>query len=170
MFEEGLIKKKEYYSNEKGGGIWKKYSVNSQGELHGPFRMYWPDGSKKAQCEYKGGKLVGMYADFYKDGQLRLGVEFDDRGLETGLSESYWPNGKLEYEIHYKNGLEEGPYKTYWPNGQLEVECTMISGLEHGEYRMYKEDGTLDRTFQVVLGKIIKKAVMVEEVPKVSLE
>lgn len=145
--QEELIKKKEYYSEKNGGGIWKKYTVNSKGEKHGPFRMYWPDGSKKAVCEYKEDKLVGMYADFYKDGQLRLGVEFDDRGLETGLSESYWPNGNLEYEIYYKDGLEEGSYKTYWPNGKLEVECRMVCGKEVGEYKMYNENGELEKVF-----------------------
>ena len=157
MESEEYIKKKKYYSEENGGGIWKKYGVDASGEYHGPFRMFWPDGSKKAQCEFWHGKFRGVYCDFYKDGQLRLGIEFDHEGRETGLSESYWPNGKLEYEITYKDGFEEGPYKTYWPNGNLEVECTMVGGVEHGTYKLYNEDGTLDRVFEVNMGKVVRK-------------
>lgn len=157
MSEKELVKKKEYYSEENGGGVWKKYSVDSMGEMHGPFRMYWPDGSKKAQCEFWHGKFRGVYCDFYKDGQLRLGVEFDNEGREAGLSEAYWPNGKLEYEITYKDGLEEGPYKTYWSNGNLEVECTMVRGLEHGTYKLYKEDGPLYGILEVTMGKVLRR-------------
>jgi antitoxin component YwqK of YwqJK toxin-antitoxin module len=148
-------KKKEYYPS---GELWKKYSVDSDGNRHGTFRMYWPDGSKKAVCNYVHGVLCGTYVDFYRGSDvIRLGVMYDDYGCEEGVSEAYWPNGNLEYEITYVGGVEHGPYKLYWPNGQLNIDCNMVHGVEHGDYTIYKEDGSYDVGYVVENGKAVRR-------------
>lgn len=154
MENEG-IKKKIYYSS---GELWKKYSIDSDGNRHGTFRMYWPDGSKKAVCNYVHGVLCGPYADFYEGSDvMRLGVMYDNDGYETGVSEAYWKNGNLEYEITYERGIAHGPYKLYWPNGQLNIDCTMVYGVEHGEYKIYKENGELESGYVVEHGHAKRK-------------
>ena len=42
----------------------------------------------------------------------------------TGIVETRYENGKLEYEVSYKNGKIEGIAKSYYPNGKLEEEQT----------------------------------------------
>lgn len=131
-------KLKEYYEN---GSLSKEVkgeiginsddivSYNGQIELleykviDGTTIVFYETGKKKAEGEYKNGKLHGKFKTWYPDGSKEEITKMV-KGREHGKSTAYYENGELRYERRYYHGTlvyaEE-----YYINGDLKEKYDM---------------------------------------------
>lgn len=70
------------------------------------------------------------------------------------IKKEYYPNGRLETEIPYKDGRRNGIAKEYYPNGKLQWEATFVSDKINGSEKVYYESGKLQWETPFVDGKI----------------
>ncbi len=81
--------------------IYEKYSDDV---LHGEYRILYRDtNKKKLECAYLQGNLHGKYTDYYPDGRI-LSQGTYMSGNKDGLWRYYSEDGLLESEIEYSQG------------------------------------------------------------------
>lgn len=96
--------------------------------FHGPYKVYYPNGTLKLEAEYVRGSMEGEVKTYYESGQLR-DVAFMVKNEENGPFKEYHENGKLKTEGNYipssDGPMEEGELKEYDKNGTLvrKAEC-----------------------------------------------
>lgn len=96
----------------------------------------------------------------YYDHDLFTGFQFvlDDKGdtlkkcgffngVEEGLQQKWYPNGRLEEERFYINGKKEGLQQGWWPNGQMKFHFTAYDNEYEGEFREWLPNGLLIKCF-----------------------
>lgn len=79
---------------------------------------------------------------------------------EKVMERVYYPNGKLDYEGHFKNGREHGEWNYYYENGTLKYKENWVDGLEEGVQIEYAPDG------QPYLEKYYEKGQLVRTVDR----
>jgi TonB family protein len=73
---------------------------------------------------------------------------------QDGVLKSYYPDGKLESEINFKNNIREGEAKFYYPSGNLEEERFYFNGKIEGLVKIYHENGKLKELRNIESGKV----------------
>jgi antitoxin component YwqK of YwqJK toxin-antitoxin module len=175
------------------------------GQKHGLFQSYYPSGRVKSEARYENGLRVGQVTHFHEDGRVQSVDHYElmggDRSVRTtyfdstqvvkirvhlkngvaeGLTQQYYPNGKLKSETTYHDGYRQGPAKlyyedgkirslsffkgdrqdsvsrTYYPTGQLNVESTYYAGRLHGPYKRYTAAGKLEKQLTYQNGAPLK--------------
>jgi antitoxin component YwqK of YwqJK toxin-antitoxin module len=63
------------------------------------------------------GKKTGIWETYYRNGQLNYRGSFKD-GEQDGIWEYYY-KGQLLYKGSFNNGKKDGIWEKYWDNGQL---------------------------------------------------
>ncbi len=91
---------------------------------------------------YKNGKKEGLSQSFYPSGKLETKANYKN-GKLNGYLRSYYENGLLRLDAHYKDGRFNGLIKEYYKNGQLEREMVMKNGIWDGFVRVYYPNGAL---------------------------
>ena len=74
-----------------------------------------------------------------------------EENMET--KRTYYPNGRLESEIKYKDGKLNGVCRFYYKNGQRWQECTYKDDELNGLYRDWGKDGKLRWAVYYLKGK-----------------
>jgi hypothetical protein len=62
---------------------------------------------------------------------------------DDGIQRNYFPNGKIEKEVSYKNNVPDGLYRTFYEDGTLHQERFYKNGKLNGIYKAYDEFGVL---------------------------
>lgn len=75
---------------------------------------------------------------------------------EENQRKVYYPSGRLQAQISYKNGVAEGITKTYYENGALFSIENFVDGKQDGEARYYYETGELLYTKIYRKGRVIR--------------
>ena len=132
-----------------------------EGKPMGTMTRYYKNGNKQALLEYppQGNRVdatlfhengrqaaVGIYLGREKDSlwsyysstdeTLRM-TEYYVDGKLHGLSQRYYPEGKLSEEVHWSAGLKEGPWKQFFGDGSIRLQANFQNDLLEGEYRVY---------------------------------
>lgn len=111
------------------------------GVYHGEAKEVDDKGNLVAECNYKNGKLDGLFIRYYPDGEtIESSSEYRNGKLE-GHSHSYHPNGKLAFEGSYKNGLAQGLHIHYNEDGSFSSKCNYINGKRNGNCYYYNKEG-----------------------------
>lgn len=180
-----------YYSNSTT--VQSRFETKD-GIRHGLFHSYYPSGRVKSKAHYKDGIRVGQVTHFHEDGRMQGIDHYEDlgggrsvrttffdssqvvkvrvhlaNGIADGLTQMYYPNGKLKSETLYQDGFREGLskqyyedgkvrslafykadrqdslFRSYYPNGQLNIQSTYYAGRLHGPYAIYRADGKLQK-------------------------
>jgi antitoxin component YwqK of YwqJK toxin-antitoxin module len=84
-----------------------------------------------------GDQVLVEYYWYYRNKKVRK------HGYRTGLTTTYYDNGKPESEKMYRDGKANGPFKEYFPNGKLQTEGQFFDGNKTGEWTHYNMDGTV---------------------------
>ncbi len=189
----------EYYGTSTN--VRARYQVKD-GLKDGLFQSYYPSGRVKSEAHYKQGIRVGQVTQYHEDGRVQFIDYYEDlgggrsvrttyfnntkvvkirmqlrEGVAEGLTQLYYPNGKLKSETMYHHGYRQGPstqyyedgkirarlfYKgdrqdsvarTYYPNGQLNIESTYYAGKLHGPYKLYSPTGKLQKQLTYQMGQ-----------------
>jgi hypothetical protein len=147
-------------------------------DYSGRWTVFYVNGEKADECDYRDGKPDGLETGYYSDGRKWYETKFVD-GKPVGTGNTWYPNGDKETEttygddtkttrswhqncklrsiIEYRDGKREGTLLSWFANGQKEREVQYRGGKKHGFDREWDEPGTLlwDRTFAD--GKLIEK-------------
>jgi len=63
---------------------------------------------------------------------------------KNGTLKLYYPNGKKEATIQFKNGLKHGESKYYYPDGTINGEAFYVNDNLNGVRKTYYEDGVME--------------------------
>ncbi len=88
------------------------------------------------------GITVGVYKEYYENGELRSEVVLRDEQL-NGLAKAYTKKGTLYAERNYVNGIIEGNYKNYYFSGELHSIGVAKNNKTNGEQKTYYKTGEL---------------------------
>ncbi len=126
------------------------------GEYHGKFVVYYPDGSIYITGNFKNGKKQGVHKKYNEDGTLSQVVYYKDD--EPYRVKTYYPNGKLKMDAQVSLYLFErlsstifttddwildGQVKEYFQNGQIESIMNYKRGHLAGHYVLYDSLGRI---------------------------
>lgn len=95
------------------GSLHRRYSVDGEGQRHGAFVEYHPNGKLAIRARYR-------------------------RGAPNGTFERYHENGRRALRASYRDGVLEGKYEERWPDGSPHVEGRYRRGLRHGEFEIQR--------------------------------
>jgi len=93
---------------------------------------------------YKDSSYLEKYTGIFKiyEGETLLLSANVMNGLKHGLVMVYYPSGKLNCWLHYKNNLTEGPQRIYTENGKIKFQGNAKTGELNGKCTWYFENGT----------------------------
>jgi len=119
---------------------------------HGLFTLWYENGQKRWEDNYKDGKKDGLLTLWYENGQKRFEVNQKD-GKVDGLGASWHKNGQKEAEVNAKDG--KMVTMTKWkPSGEKCPITNMVDG--NGVVVHYNEDGTEKTRFRYKDGEIVE--------------
>ena len=71
---------------------------------------------------------------WYEDGSKRAETQFK-RGIESGLRQTWYDNGQLKSEAEIDNGMQSGRRRFWHENGQIKADgrftLDQLDGMEH---------------------------------------
>jgi antitoxin component YwqK of YwqJK toxin-antitoxin module len=114
----------------------QKITELPNGEKHGLYKTYHPDGQLWYEGTWKDGERHGWWKEYYPNGQLRReGIRKND--LKQGLWKYYHENGWLGFEGTFKDDNEHGLWK-YNTTGKmaswnLKKLTVVVISLAHGK-------------------------------------
>jgi hypothetical protein len=109
---------------------------------HGLMTLFYEDGTKKAEIEYKHGKNHGRRITWYQTGQEWGRGEYVD-GLEHGTWTAWWPNGFKQREWEMVHGSWHGTSTEWHDNGEIKMQFEYVNGVKQGPFRIWDDRGNL---------------------------
>lgn len=122
----------------KGRWFYKK------GKLHGPSRLYGPQGDILAEGWFFEDERQGINLQYYPTGKLYSIQRFKD-GMQQGEQEFFYENGRLKTKYTFSNGFLDGTVELYYANGNPKRELSYLQGKRHGIEKHWLENGLLVR-------------------------
>jgi len=98
------------------------------------------DGSIRIRETYLEGKLHGLSNKYYPDGKISEKVEWKDN-VEDGIWKQYYKNDVLRLSGSYKNGLLQGSYEVYSSESTIMIRGNYLDNKSHGMWLYYNEKG-----------------------------
>lgn len=123
------------------------------GQRHGTWTAYYPQGKIRTITSYLNGKKQGPE------------IQFDNSGYVT--SKSPFVNGQLhgDYRAYargtvterkeYANGQLNGLVQKYYPNGVIMEESSYVDGVIDGEARWYNQGGDVTIKYTYDMGTLV---------------
>lgn len=84
----------------------------------------------------------GIQKVYYDDGTVRAEIPVKN-SKRDGLAREFFRNGKVFQEINYVNGIKEGEAKQFYEHGTLAHVTQYRGNRKHGTQVKYRSDGTL---------------------------
>lgn len=158
-----------YHSN---GEVKQKIKYKAD-KIVDDFESYHISGQLQSKGRYKNGTRVGQWVSYYFDGKLEQEQEFDENGKENAIQKNYDRDGKLHFEMEYKNGALQSykfydksgaivvqekrsgkhlNYKFFDPRGVLTSEGLLDNDEKSGVWRYFNEHGVKTRVFRYAEG------------------
>ncbi|WP_077928217.1 toxin-antitoxin system YwqK family antitoxin [Wohlfahrtiimonas populi] len=118
-----------------------------EGKVEGIKTMWYFNGNKEIETNYKNGLKNGVETKWLENGQKKSEISYKD-DLKDGLS-TYWDeNGDKSSETEYKDNKNHGKDLDY-DKGVLVEEKYYVEGKLHGIHRIYnKYSKTVDAFYQ----------------------
>ena len=119
---------------------------------NGPHTVFFKNGKKQSEINYKDGVQNGQTVVWYRNGQ-----KAEEYTLKNGLVEgsySRWhANGQIEEVYTKKNGKHTGDTSAWHKNGQLWIKCNYtISGKKDGFCTVWDKKGRVEENEYFVYG------------------
>ncbi|MFK8036706.1 MAG: toxin-antitoxin system YwqK family antitoxin [Crocinitomicaceae bacterium] len=84
---------------------------------------------------------TGLYQEHYDNGQLKMTGNLDNDGLKKGVWTSYFENGQKNSESNFLRGINTGYSMVWYPNGNVRYFGDYKDGERTGEWVFYSENG-----------------------------
>lgn len=154
--EPTLVKAVKYYvfsdfskdfhnsvSTKDSSDFYAEFSHRSdrEWEIEGEYKEFYKDGSNKKVGNYLEGNPIGLFIQWYQNGQKKEEIDYDyDKKAMQSDSKllNYWePDGKQL--VADGNGY----YLNKYENGQTEWEGNYVSGEKNGVWKKYNKEAIL---------------------------
>lgn len=164
-FEDGGVATRVNFENGRETGEFLAYWPSSgqlrakgvyvQGRRHGKWLNYYQNGSLASKEAWVYGERHGVFGHFHmsQDGNPppKARGQFD-KGVASGLWQTFYPNGTVETAQYYKRGELHGDVVRNFENGQPRARLRYDHGVLHGPARRFFEDGSLASEGAYVVG------------------
>lgn len=137
-FANGVLIAFKYY--DKTGKVIQE-ERNTKGDLN--FVGYSPEGKKKIEGRSISEGKKGLWKYFDEHGNLSSEENYNNKGVLTGKSRSFYKNGTVKEESIFADDSRDGLYRYYYSNGNLMQEGWYTKGNKQGYWDTYYIDGTL---------------------------
>lgn len=127
------------------GNITAAYCLTSEGIRQGMCRLFYPDGSVKAEMFYDAGNLHGP-SIFFCPSQQVLTQTWYIQGKKNGKVKYFYPSGQLASLQRYLEGTCDGLQQYWYENAIVKSLIPYVRGALHGEVRLYWESGAFKRS------------------------
>jgi hypothetical protein len=124
------------------------------GEMHGPFKKWHPNGQLAASCTFKDGKRHGLCEAWYENGKKRNEMVCID-GLAEGYYVDWYENGEKKQEMVVTKDKGNGPVVKYFSNGQRSEQVESKNGVYEGRQYRWHTNGQLASISTYRSGQII---------------
>ncbi len=111
------------------------------GLRNGKYHSCFSDGKKQLEMTFKNDTNIGEYIELYHSGNISKKGNVNMFTL-TGISETYYPNGKLQSSDKWEKGVQI-EYKEYDENNFLVKEKATLDGKLIGTNYFYSTEGVL---------------------------
>ena len=142
----------EWYANTK----LKTDRTYEDGTLEGPYTEWHADGSLKTEGEYVDGIRDGSWKEWWPEENghnPKTDLTYED-GTMTGVSISWYRNGKKKAETNYdEDGNKSGLATEWYENGQRKSECLYDSNLPNGRMITWYMSGEPKGIIEYRLGR-----------------
>lgn len=117
-----------------------KYEAGSEIPFTGTAVVYFADGRKSWEEEYRDGKRDGLSTVWFENGQKQIEAEYRD-GKKAGKWISWYENGQKRIESTYRDSREDGLWMSWYGNGQKNREGEFRAGNEEGIWTFWRQNG-----------------------------
>ena len=114
------------YKNGKKDGKWNSYNSYT--------------GNLGLEETFEDGEEVGLRLSYHSNGQLRSEYYLDKNSKPEITQRSWFENGQIEDEEHYKNGKKDGKWLKFYENGNKYWEKNYKNSMEHGPIIFWHKD------------------------------
>jgi len=129
--------------------FFKKKEQHPENGLH---TVFFKDGKKKSEINYKNGMKNGQATCWHNNGQKAEECVLKNESVEGNYS-SWYSNGQKEEEYSMNNGKFTGNYASWHKNGQLSIKGDYtISGKEDGFFTSWDKKGRVEENEYFVYG------------------
>lgn len=119
------------------------YTTDKETKLHdGPYVRKDSSGALLEKGTLKQGVQVGIREIYFPDGKVKIRERYVNGRLDD-LYEYFHPNGALQLKGYYIRGEMYGLWRKYTPEGKLIEEVLMMANEENGPFKEYYPDGTI---------------------------
>jgi antitoxin component YwqK of YwqJK toxin-antitoxin module len=108
---------------------WRDSNTSLQ---HGLNTIWYENGQKIGQVNFKKGKQEGIFTVWYESGKIKRIGNYKDGKIDGVLTRWREDNGQKEYEANYKDGKLDGLETEWWGKGKKESEKNYKDGKKHG--------------------------------------
>jgi antitoxin component YwqK of YwqJK toxin-antitoxin module len=143
--QDGTMSKGEVYKNGvlvAQGGIF-----DSLGLRHGPWKLFYSNGTIQAEGTYKNGLKYGDWSYYHSNNQLSQKGSYGEKELPKGTWIWYYENGSIIRKERFKNGLEEGELLEYNDTNLLVTQGTFMEGQKDGDWMHISGDYKMTGSF-----------------------
>lgn len=145
--KQGNFREYDSRGNEIGGTLYDadvkigEGRIDSLGRRIGPWKLFYPDGTLRAEGEYINGLKDGPWTFYFSNGKPeQKGVYKED--LPTAQWRWYYRNGSLHREEYYRKGKEDGHAVEYDSLGTTINEGDYSYGMKNGIWKLTVNDHT----------------------------
>lgn len=119
----------------------KEYEANfKKGKSHGVARGWHENGQMKELFTFVDGKLEGLTESWYENGQKEMRIIFID-GKPDELVEAWYENGQKSLENHYEKSKRNGVSTEWYKNGQKKIKTIFVDDKPEGLAETWYENG-----------------------------
>lgn len=132
--------------NAKNQTVWYQNGLKkAEGEYRdrkraGPWKFWFENGKLKGEGGFQANLREGPWKLYTKTGILRSAGEYRKNRRE-GQWQYYFSSGKVESEGPYKGGLKNGDWVSYYDNGQVFYKGQYQNDLANGLWTYYYKNG-----------------------------
>lgn len=143
--------------------VMRTYERNASGDVPSYLTSYYPNGQIKQYLEIINSRAMGLYQEWYGNGQKKLAVtviggqaDFEDTvqagWMFDGASYAYTEEGVLSAKIEYSKGVLDGKFEQFYPNGTERLLVDYKAGVPNGHFLEKYENGQVARELDFEAG------------------
>lgn len=153
-FADGKVENECLYRNDTLTGVYKEFypegglmhlKVMAKGVVEGPVLTYYKSGKLKSENIFRNGVL---WATVYANDPQGKRIDCGNVKMGSGAWIIYDDTGRVSQKRKYLLGVEEGITETFYANGKTESTLNYLGGMAHGEGRNYDALGHLEYLYQ----------------------
>ncbi len=91
---------------------------------------------------------------FSDDFEVRNDIVYKNGELYTGVYQTYYENGNIEFEEEYLNGKAHGHHKNYFQNGNLKNDKLYENNQPNGKSQIFYKTGEIEIEGNYLKGKL----------------